>query len=115
MLVSLLLLTLVQDPSPPEVITNPDWAARPTGAHIARAAPPAMYRDGLSGRTVMECLVTVDGLLTNCAIVEEDPPGRGFGQATLSLAPTFRMTPQTRDGVPVGGARVRVPVTWSMN
>ena len=38
----------------------------------------------------------------------------GFGQASLRLTSRFRMRPQTRDGAPVGGARVTIPITWQL-
>ena len=72
---------------------------------------PAKSR-GVSGRAVISCLVTARGSLDDCAVASEDPPGRGFGGAALLMAPTFMMRPLTKDGVPVGGARITIPIRF---
>ena len=98
----------------PARITNPDWARRPSGDDVARYYPERAARLGLGGRATIVCKVRVDGSLTDCSVASEEPAGAGFGEATLKLAPMFRMTPQTRDGIPVDGASVRIPVVYSL-
>jgi TonB family protein len=97
---------------PASKITNPDWARKPSGDDIARYYPVEAMRKGLGGQATIRCLVRVDGHLENCLVVSESPEGVGFGAATLELAGEFRMTPQTRDGVPIGGASVTIPVVY---
>jgi TonB family protein len=94
------------------LITDPEWAAKPTGADIARFAPSAMA-SGTRSKVLLECRVKADGRLEACAVVSEDPPGLGFGKAALRMATKFRMKPRTMDGQPVAGARVRVPVNFA--
>ena len=65
-----------------------------------------------NGRATMSCTVRANGTLTDCSIVSEEPPGAGFGEATLELARFFRMRPMTVDCVPVEGGTVCVPVVW---
>jgi protein TonB len=58
------------------------------------------------------CLLIASGTLENCEVLSEDPPGYGFGQAALGMSKLFKMRPQTRDGKPVGGATVVVPLKF---
>ena len=37
----------------------------------------------------------------------------GFGEAAISLSKMFKMRPQTRDGAPVGGASIVIPLTFN--
>jgi hypothetical protein len=53
--------------------------------------------------------VNLQGLLQACSVANEDPPGRGFGQAAIQLAPTFLMTPAIRNGQPVE-SEITIPV-----
>lgn len=99
--------------SNPPVVTNPDWISRPTGQDLARYFPPGAIQAGVGGRVVMACVVAVNGFLTRCHIISEDPPGIGFGPATLALAPLFQMRPRTVDGVSQEGAGVHIPVVWA--
>jgi TonB family protein len=92
------------------VITEPDWLRRPTGEELERFWP-AQAR-GMSGRAVISCTVTVRGLLDDCSVTSEVPPGHGFGGAALLLAPSFLMRPLMKDGVPVGGAQVNIPISF---
>lgn len=79
-----------------------------------RYYPDAAQRISLEGRAVISCTVTAEGLVENCEVISEDPPGFGFGAAALRLSASFRMRPQTIDGVPVGGAKVTVPLAFRL-
>lgn len=74
-----------------------------TGATAARAK---------AGATSIVCGITVKGTLTACQVVEESPRGLGFGQASLRLAPYFRMKPVTPDGQPIDTMAVIIPIRW---
>lgn len=100
--------------TPSSKISNPDWAQKPTGDDITRYYPVEAMRKGLGGRATIRCSVRVDGHLKDCVVVSESPEGAGFGGATLKLAGEFRMSPQTRDGVPVDGASVTIPVVYKL-
>lgn len=96
-----------------EVITNPQWLERPQGSDFAELYPERALRAGRGGRVVLVCLVRANGRV-QCSVETEDPPGYGFGAASLRASRLFRMSPQLADGMPSEGGRVRVPMTWRM-
>lgn len=93
---------------PIPVITEPHWMRTPTADELMRAYPKAALRAGVEGHATMKCRVGDDDRPTNCVIIEETPPGVGFGQATLSLAPDFKADPMMK------GGQVVVPLRWKI-
>ncbi len=67
-----------------------------------------------SGRGSVNCVIRLDERLDNCRIVEETPPGLGFGQAAVRAAEAyFRFRPpMSASGRPVEGQRVTVFVQF---
>jgi TonB family protein len=101
-------------PSHPDDITNPDWETKPEGDALVGLYPSWAFDHAVEGRVMMQCDVQVDGAMANCVIVEEHPLGYGFGRATLQAQSYFRMHPRTINGLPVGGARVDIPMNWRL-
>jgi TonB family protein len=91
---------------------NPKWLQRPTDDMLASVFPRAALQKGVNGGAVINCGVTVEGFLSTCEVVSEDPEGLGFGAAALQLAPQFRLSPKIDNGKPVA-SRVNIPVKWS--
>jgi len=104
------------DPGPPAppVIRNPQWIRIPTPAQMERAYPSAAAADEIEGRAVLSCSVTATGEVTNCSVVSETPERAGFGNAARSLSRYFRLSPRTVDGQAIEGARVTIPLTFSL-
>jgi TonB family protein len=95
------------------LITDPDWAERPTGDDVSRFYPPLAVSLRLSGRAMVLCSVTSGGTLTGCSTLGQSPAGFGFGDAALHLTSLFRMRPRMLNGTPVPGGSVRIPIRFA--
>lgn len=102
------------EPPRPSVITNPDWRRRPSGEDLARYYPDRAARMEVEGSATISCSVTARGTLESCSIVSETPDNMGFGDAAMRMSRLFQMRPQTRDGQPVSGGTVRIPIRFNL-
>ncbi|WP_337188808.1 hypothetical protein [Phenylobacterium sp.] len=91
-----------------------DWLRKPTAETLWAVFPVAAYQKGRSGRAIIACAVTVQGVLRDCRAESEEPQGFGFGAAAVALSPQFLMRPALRDGKPVE-SMVRIPINWDMS
>jgi TonB family protein len=107
-----------RDPSqaaPPVEIHDPIWIQQVKPDSIVKLFPEAAIKAGYKvGRATVECAVAADGSLTGCATATEDPAGYGFGDAALVVAGVMRMSPWTKQGAPVEGARIALPVKFEL-
>lgn len=100
-------------PAPAVQLVQPDWATKPTAEDMARFYPAAAAAAKVGGRATIDCRVTVEGRLTQCKVLSESPGELGFGAAALQLAEVFQMRPKTRDGKPVAGGQVTIPLLFA--
>lgn len=100
------------DAATPPVVGKPSWLKLPTGDQLMAAMP----KDSSPGqiRVLLDCLIAPDGSTTDCKVASEEPAGRGYGAAMLTVAPTFKMTVWTQEGLPTVGARVRIPLRFEL-
>ncbi|HEX2817872.1 MAG TPA: TonB family protein [Phenylobacterium sp.] len=101
-------------PPRPSVITMPDWLRKPTGADMAEFYPKPAAAAHVEGRAVLHCRVAATGDLTDCAASNDEPAGQGFGEAALRLSALFKMRPMTKDGVPVAGGQINIPIRFML-
>lgn len=94
-------------------LTGVVWLEQPNSADYSRYYPARALESGLEGRATIECFVAADGSLS-CTVISEDPPGAGFGEASLRAARHFRVAPRTRDGDPTEGGVMRRMIRWVM-
>jgi TonB family protein len=90
---------------------EPDWRRKPTTQELWVLWPPDAARKNQKGGAIINCLVDTEGAPRDCVVEQEDPPGLGFGDAALGLAPQFIFKPATRKGQPVISS-VRIPIKW---
>jgi TonB family protein len=92
----------------------PDWRRKPTAENLARVYPAHAVSANIEGEGIIRCEVTAEGTLANCFVVAEGPAEEGFGEAALKLAKYFVMRPQTKDGVPVAGGVITIPIRFRL-
>jgi periplasmic protein TonB len=101
-------------PGPPAVIVNPDWLTRPGPNEFSRFYPQPALDQSASGAATLACTVSASGAVRDCSVAAETPKGLGFGDAARKLAPYFKLRPQTRDGAPVDGAHINIPIRFNL-
>jgi len=110
-------LPVAVDPPPapptPAVLTGVRWLQQPNGNDYARYFPSRALERGQEGSVTVDCLVDGNGRIS-CTVVNEDPPGWGFGEATLRIARQFQVAPQTADGRATSGGRIRRTIRWNL-
>jgi len=100
-----------RQPSPPIEVNDPEWLQMASQAMAGRLFPEAAAKAGLTtGRAFVACEVAHDGGLIHCAVRTEDPAGLGFGASALAIAGVMKMNPWTKQGAPVDGAHIVVPI-----
>lgn len=97
------------------VIGKPKWTELPAGQEFERRLAPLARAAGVTSvRAVLNCTVRASGSLGDCTVASEDPAGAGIGPAALELAPAFRLSIWTPEGLPVVGGVVQVPLRYKV-
>jgi hypothetical protein len=91
-------------------LTRPRWkaVANTEGAAIypAKAADAHVEK----GQARVRCVANAGGELKDCAVLDETPPGLGFGASAVAVASAFVVNPWTDDGLPVDQLSLTLPV-----
>jgi TonB family protein len=93
-------------------VQPPSWLERPDAATFAEFYPNAALHQGVTGVVQLACLAELDNT-ASCSVVSESPSNWGFGDAALKISRRFRFAPATRNGRPVRGGRVNVPIRFN--
>jgi protein TonB len=94
------------------VSVNPFFDPEKLAAEIGY--PPIARRSGIEGRVILELFVDRTGLVQQIRVLQENPPGRGFGEAALRAFSGRRGSPAMANGEPVS-CRYRYPVSFRLN
>lgn len=100
-------------PPAPAVIRNPSWISQPTGDQLMRAYPSRAIQGNIEGSASLNCLVALDGRVTDCNVTRETPGSYGFGRAAQSLSRHFRINPRTVNGA-AEGSRVNINLRFNL-
>lgn len=92
------------------IVGKPNWAALPRGDEIL-ASFQALKVDR-TVRVQLRCVVQQAGYLSGCEVAAEEPKGSGAGAVALALAPRFRLSTWTAEGLPTIGASVTIPLRY---
>ncbi|HYE46189.1 MAG TPA: energy transducer TonB [Caulobacter sp.] len=97
------------------LVRQPEWTTVLDPAAVQAIFPDAAAAAGVkSGRGVADCLVGADGALSDCRVASEKPDALGFGASAVEVAQTMRLNLWSEDGRPTVGARIRLPVEFSL-
>jgi TonB family protein len=93
------------------VIGKAQWAGLPS-AEDTRAAFSRVETGHGTVRVLLACVVQPGGGVSGCTVEREEPAGIGVGQAALALAPRFRLSTWSAEGLPVVGGTVNIPLRY---
>jgi protein TonB len=75
--------------------------------------PPIALRSGIEGRVILELFIDRTGRVQRITVLQENPPGRGFGEAAVKAFEGQRCRPAEANGEAVS-VRYRYPVTFKI-
>jgi protein TonB len=73
--------------------------------------PPIALRSNIEGRVILELFIDRTGRVQRIIVLQETPPGRGFGEAAVKAFEGQQCTPAEANGQPVS-MRYRYPVSF---
>jgi len=91
-------------------VGKPTWVRIPDEAQIKAAF--ADVKETATVRARLACTVQAGGAVGACSVVSETPEGKGAGAAAMKLAPTFRLSTWSNEGLPVVGGSVVIPLRY---
>lgn len=97
----------------PTVISHADVIREPSPTQISEYYPARARADRVQGQAIVECNISSDATAT-CELTSENPGGYGFGDAALSVSSLIGFRPETRNGTPVDGGKLRVPINFRL-
>jgi TonB family protein len=92
-------------------IGDVNWIREPNARDFARYYPDRALDDGQSGSVTLDCVIGGNGRL-DCSIVNENPPGYGFGRAAMNISRQVRVDPALPGGGSAAGRRLQLPLSF---
>lgn len=101
-----------QTPPAEGAVTRPEWVRKPSAQDIADVVGRTVnsYDRIPVGWAVMSCQVTAAGKLDACRVIVEAPDPGKIGKAALQLSSFFLLKPAMKDGQPIDGGDIVVPI-----
>lgn len=101
-----------QTPPAEGAVTRPEWVRKPSEQDIADVVHRTVNSANRIpvGWAVMKCHVTAAGELDACHVIVEAPDPGKIGKAALQLSSFFRLKPAMKDGQPIDGGEIVVPI-----
>lgn len=104
-----------RNPASPDTrrLTRPNWIRSLNAEGMADIYPAAAVKAGVkTGLGVVSCMTTPSGDLTDCQALREEPAGLDFSAAAVQAASVMRMNPWTKEGDPVEGLKITLPIRF---
>lgn len=96
-------------------VSGPRWTTVLDASKVLALYPDKAADAGIkSGRGVADCAVAVGGKLVDCKPARAEPADLGFAEAAAAVAGVMQMNPWTDEGRPVDGARIRLPINFTL-
>lgn len=92
----------------------PGWKRQPSPAEMSRFYPKDAVASRTAGSALIECRIGISGFPYKCTLVSELPAGMGFGEQALAMSRLFEFKPAIRNGQPVDGGTVRIPIDFTL-
>jgi TonB family protein len=97
----------------PPIVGKAQWVSLPSGEDTSAAFGKLKLPDSKDpARVRLACVVVQGGGVTDCRVEQETPAGSGLGAAALTLAPHFRLTTWTVEGLPTVGGTIIIPLRY---
>ena len=88
--------------------------AVPDATALFAAFPESALETGTPGRATIRCQIGDRGVLSGCAVVDENPRGYGFGPAALRLSASMTASLPVQDGAESKNATITIPLAFDL-
>jgi TonB family protein len=95
-------------------VTHVQWVRALSPTPERPLFPEEAAKAGLKeGSAMVDCQIGADGRVSQCRVLSESTAGMGFGAMATTIAEGAVANRWTEEGLPVEGARVKLPITMT--